>query len=181
MTNTISNYEQQALDFLESTGSEISIEYLKTGKHFEDDKEERDIYKVTLKRGSRKYSFEFGNSLNDSGFYFTMGRQKISLDRKFLDKPKAELARYIKTYLSFDFLDNGKSDVIHYPEAPNAYDILAALEKNEVGTFDDFCRNYGYDNDSRKAYKVYKAVLREYMNVQALYSEKEIELLQEIN
>ena len=29
-------------------------------------------------------------------------------------------------------------------EDPTMYDILTCLEKYEVGTFDDFCGNYGY-------------------------------------
>lgn len=63
---------------------------------------------------------------------------------------------------------------------PTAYDVLACLEKNEVNDFEDFCSNYGYDSDSRKAYKTYKAVLKEWKNVELLFSPEQIELLQEI-
>lgn len=64
--------------------------------------------------------------------------------------------------------------------APTAYDVLACLEKHEVGTFDDFCSEFGYDNDSRRAFKTYKAVKREWENIKLLFTTEQIELLQEI-
>lgn len=69
------------------------------------------------------------------------------------------------------------ANVIH----PTAYDVLACIEKYEVGSFEDFCGNFGYDTDSRNAVKVYKAVRKESENVRKLFTEQEIELLQEIN
>ena len=41
---------------------------MKFGKHFLDDKDERDIYRITLKRGKIKYSFNFGQSINSSRY-----------------------------------------------------------------------------------------------------------------
>ncbi len=66
-------------------------------------------------------------------------------------------------------------------EQPTAYGVLACLTKYEVSTFDDFCSDYGYDNDSRSAYKTYKAVKKEWENVKRLFTPEQIELLQEIN
>ena len=64
---------------------------------------------------------------------------------------------------------------------PTSYDVLASVTKYEVGTFDDFCSEYGYDTDSRKALKTYKAVLREWKNIEKLFTAEQIEELQEIN
>ena len=66
-------------------------------------------------------------------------------------------------------------------EKPTNYDILSCLQKYDVGSFEDFCSEFGYDEDSRKAEKTYNAVCKEYDNVCKIWSEKEIELLQEIN
>lgn len=63
---------------------------------------------------------------------------------------------------------------------PTAYDVLSSLTKCEVGTFENFCGDYGYDVDSRKAYKTYKAVLKEWKNVERLFTAEQLELLQEI-
>lgn len=64
--------------------------------------------------------------------------------------------------------------------APTAYDVLSCLTKYPVYSFEDFCDDYGYDTDSRKAYKTYKAVLREWKNIELLFDSEELELLREI-
>lgn len=64
---------------------------------------------------------------------------------------------------------------------PNPYDVLSCLQKYEVGTFENFCNDFGYDTDSRAAYKTYKAVMKEWKNVELLFTPEQIELLQEIN
>jgi len=83
---------------------------------------------------------------------------------------------------------NGKLFVFRFGQsvnnvgiAPSEYDILACLTKYDPGTFEDFCDNFGYDFDSRNAEKIYKAVLREWDNINTMYSDEEIELLQEIS
>jgi len=65
-------------------------------------------------------------------------------------------------------------------KTPTAYDVLACLTKYPVDSFNDFCDNYGYDDDSIKAENIYKAVLNEYTNLERLYSDKEMELLREL-
>ena len=69
---------------------------------------------------------------------------------------------------TFDFSDseNNKQKNI----MPTAYDVLACLQKYEVGTFEDFCADYDYDNDSIKSMKVYKAVVKEYKQVVKMFS-----------
>lgn len=174
------DYEKQANDFLAKTHTEIKIEFLKNDFHFDGDKEKRDIYEITLRRAGRKFTFNFGNSLNNSGFYYTVGRKITQIDRKFLDKTKTELLTHIKRDNSYQFLNNGKSDVIHYPTAPTSYDILACLTKYDPGTFEEFCSEFGYDTDSRKAKKTYKAVCKEWLNVCKIWDDAEIEQLSEI-
>ena len=48
-----------------------------------------------------------------------------------------------------------------YPQ-PSSYDLLACLIKYDPGTFEEFCNEFGYDTDSKKAEKTYKAVVNEY-------------------
>lgn len=177
----MNTYEQQANDFLKATNTTFKAEFIKNDYHFQGDESTRDIYKCTFKRGNRQFSIEFGNSLINSGFYYTKGKQIIELDRKYLDKTKYNnLANFIKGTLDFNFLNNGKSDILHYPKSPTAYDVLTCLEKYEYQDFEDFCSTYGYDLDSRKAKKIYKACVKEFANVCKLWNDEEIELLQEI-
>lgn len=63
---------------------------------------------------------------------------------------------------------------------PSPYDVLSCLTSSEVGTFKDFCGDFGYDEDSRRAEKTYNAVLKEWENIKMLYSDEEIEKLAEI-
>lgn len=186
MTQTTkqTDYQKQATDFLEQAQTSFFVKYLKTGKHFEDDKEERDIYEITLKRKSRSYTFQFGQSLNNSGFYYQYrtGRTKIPLDRKYLAKDyfKGKALGLIGTIKMKDSSFVPNLDILHYPKEPTAYDVLACLQKCDPGTFEDFCSEFGYDTDSRKAEKIYKAVVNEWQNVAMLFTDKEIEQLQEI-
>lgn len=63
---------------------------------------------------------------------------------------------------------------------PTAYDVLTCLTKSDPGTFENFCSEYGYDTDSRSAVRTYKSVRKEWNAVSKLFSDKEIEQLQEI-
>jgi hypothetical protein len=79
---------------------------------------------------------------------------------------------------------NGRSFSVNFGQSikedakePSNYDILACLQKNEVGTFENFCGDFGYGEDSRKAEKIYKAVCKEFANMQKLFSDEELEIL----
>ena len=63
---------------------------------------------------------------------------------------------------------------------PDEYDILACLTHYEPGTFEDFCCNYGYNNDSITASNIYKACKEEYEAITKLFNEQEMEELIEI-
>lgn len=60
---------------------------------------------------------------------------------------------------------------------PTLYDVLSCLQKYDVGSFEDFCGDFGYDKDSRATHKIYKAVLKEWQNMEKMFSEDELELL----
>ena len=61
MKNT--NYEQQANDFLSKTNTTIQIEWLKYGKHFLKETQNRHIFKIIIKRGKKQFSLNYGQSL----------------------------------------------------------------------------------------------------------------------
>lgn len=60
------------------------------------------------------------------------------------------------------------------------YDILSCLTKYDPGTYKDFLQEFGYDEDSKRAEKMYKAIKREYSAVERLFGDI-MEELQEIN
>lgn len=172
---TLTNYEVQALDFLKATNTEMTVEFIENGKHFEDDEHNRDIYKVTFKRGNRKFSFRFGQSLVNStkivdmvtGNEYTTDGGALKSNTRITDMTRCRSA------LGWEL-----KEVKGTP--PTAYDVLACLEKYGYEDFEDFCANCGYDTDSRRAEKIFKAVQKEYDNVCKLWSDEEIEQLREI-
>lgn len=65
--------------------------------------------------------------------------------------------------------------------SPSMYDVLACMTKYDPGTFENFCGDFGYDEDSRTAERTYKAVCKEYKAMSRLFSEEILEELQEIS
>jgi hypothetical protein len=175
------NYENQALLFLHKTGVEMSVKFLRHGKHFSDDTDSRDIYRITLKRGNRKFVFPFGQSINASGKYVVREELQNKLWIKNVTDGKIYLTdeEFHKAQRNPDFRPN---DIKLNPNfcVPTAYDVLSCLQKYDVGTFEDFCSEFGYDTDSRRAFNTYQNVLEEYKNICMLWNEKEIAKLQEI-
>jgi hypothetical protein len=127
-------YDVQVEKFLKDTNTTFKVKYFDYGPYFNNDKESREIYKITLRnpRGG-SYTFKFGQSIANQG------------------------------------------------QEPTPYSVLACLQKYDVGSFEDFCKEFGYVEDSRKAEKIYKGVLKEYNAVNRLFTEDEIKVLAEIN
>lgn len=57
------DYEKQAIDFMEKTGTKIKIEYEKYDYHFYGDVKMRNIYKAVIKRKGKQMTVHFGQSL----------------------------------------------------------------------------------------------------------------------
>ena len=127
--------EDKGEDFLKETGSKMSVKFIAHKKHFQDDKDSRDVFRVTFKRGNVKRSIVFGQSTAKS---------------------------------------TGSGDC-----PPSAYDVLACLTKSQYDDFNDCCGDFGYDTDSRKALKTFKAVKAEYKKVVDLWADS-LEKLSEI-
>ena len=64
---------------------------------------------------------------------------------------------------------------------PTYYDIISCVQKHHVGSFEDFCSEFWYDTDSRRAERTYKAVCKEYDNMSRLFNEEELDILALIN
>jgi len=90
--------------------------------------------------------------------------------------PNALNRTRIKLYEEKTHSNDQLDDIKH----PTAYDVLACLTKYDPDTFESFCGEYGYDEDSRKAERIYEAVKDEYENVAMLWDEQQIEQLAEI-
>lgn len=63
---------------------------------------------------------------------------------------------------------------------PTAYDILTVVTKYDPGTFEEFCSELGYDTDSRRAENTWKAVVKEWKGISRIFTDEQIDALQEI-
>jgi len=149
----MNNYTKQADDFMKKTGTSFEAEYVGHDIYFDGDKEARDIYRITLERNGEKWSFRFGNSIVNA----------------LTDAEKNVMRSAPKMGITYS---NKK--------IPTAYDVLSGLTKYDVGSFSNFCAEFGYDTDSRKAEKIYLSVLDEYKHVMSMFHDA-IDELAEIN
>lgn len=172
------NYLDNAINFLKSTGVTFNAEFVENAPHFESDNATRDIYNITLRRGNRGYTFKYGQSLANSSHYvktFTNGQTiKFGLNGYPLqgNTQVLDVQGCINQFPTANKLIKGTP--------PTEYDVLACLQKYDIGSFVDFCNEFGYDIDSPNAKKTYKAVKREFRMVCKIWTDEEIEVLAEI-
>lgn len=138
----MNEYEKQANDWAEKWGVTMTARKLGHFAYHEEDADTRDVYEIALTRDSRRMTFKFGQSLVDSRYdqKFSAGPYWRGVERKANGWPK------------------------HPGKAPTLYDAIACLQKYDVGTFEDFCGDFGYDTDSRRALDTYLAVQAEVAN-----------------
>jgi len=161
--NGKSEYEIQSEAFLQEHCIAFSARFLFHGPHWEGDKDNRNVWELSLtRRGKQTLSVKFGQSIADSFMYPS---ETGSLLVAYNSTKRDKRAKSIQT----------KRNV------PTPYDLLACLTKYDPGTFEDFCGEFGYDTDSRKAEKTYFAVQGEWKKVHSFFSSNEIEKLSEIN
>ena len=73
---------------------------------------------------------------------------------------------------------NPENNEEEYQEYKNTIlDCVTMDYHSECENFDDFCAEFGYESDSRKAYKTYKAVKRQSAKLHRVFTEADIEQL----
>ena len=63
---------------------------------------------------------------------------------------------------------------------PTAYDILSCLDILYSESFEDFCYEFGFDDDSISALRTYEGWKEQSESLKDMFSEEELEMLQEI-
>lgn len=182
MTNAISEYDQQALDFLTATGAKIEVKLATNqtcpnwGK-CEPFRFSQNIfskrgavtvphnhgleYEITISRDGRKpYTFSLWSSINDTY------KSEVAFINEDPNMRRLDMQRVFKSAVK-----------------PTAYDVLACLSC-DVGmhdfTFEEFCDYYGYDNDSRQVEKTYNAICNQSRALSRLFNDQELDQLREI-
>jgi len=146
--------------WLEQTNSKLRITFEKTAPFFDGEEQDRDIYSVELCRGGGAYQFQFGQSVACSARW---RRASDWSTTKYAFGPVRPIH------------GNYKPNVDR--RQPSAGSVLPCLQTRSPSTFEDFCAEYGYDTDSRKAEKIWRACADQYLALSAMYSPDELEAL----
>ena len=166
-------YAEQAEKFLQDANATMKIELQGRAINTEwREKELRNLYAVTIATPRGSYTFDFWDSLHNTEItqmtveqyarkYFRMPYEDMTYSEQ--KKARAELASEQKE------------------ARPTCYVVLACLTKYEPSTFEEFCAEYGYDEDSRAAERIYIAVQKEFANLKRIFTLEQLEELQEIN
>lgn len=102
--------------------------------------------------------------------------------KKGANKWQVKLVYFNKVYITYFYMGSGLVDEIGKPKEPTKEDILFAMIIDDVSdmNFNDFCDEFGYNNDSIKALKIYKACLKETKAYYNMFDSEEREVLKEL-
>ena len=163
---------KQAEKFLQDANATIKIKF--QGRAINTmwkEKQLRNLYAVTITTPRGSYTFDFWDSL-----YNTELTQMT--DEQYARKC------FRRHWQNMTYFEQGK---VHteltrkQKEArPDCYEVLACLTKYDPGTFENFCAECGYDEDSRTAERIYIAVQNEFANLKRIFDPEQLEAMQEI-
>ena len=124
------NYQQQAADFLAKHGISFSFKLANTKRPSWDENRQCNHFVVTFKKGGRRVSFDF-----------------------------------------FDSISNFEKGIT----VLDAYSALSCCSSELYcpDTFEEFCNEFGYDNDSRQAEKTFKALSKFSAKLQKFFDTEE--------
>lgn len=169
----VSKYEKQAFDFLEKSNAVCKIDF--GGTSFNPNWKERDLrnfYNITISTDKGTMNFIFWDSVYNTEI------SKMSIE---------DYCRKIYKRNYFDLSFNEKCKMQNQLKSkkqsakPTVYDVLACLQKSDIGTFNEFCCEFGYDDDSISAHQTYIAVMDEYKKLTRIFSPEQLIELQNIN
>ena len=174
-------YEHFKINFI---GLDFEVKLLDNEAVFPNSKDNKKIeqFKVILTHKERIINFNFYNSIMEREISKNL---KLNLEQY----PKGILKiRDFRAYMKkqmwggYDKVKNLKelTETRIYYLLYGIINSFAMDRTTETDNFKFFCDNFGYDEDSRKAEKIYKAVLEEYKNVKMLWTDEEIKKLAEI-
>jgi len=161
----VSTYQQQAQTFLDSNGLTLRITLYPADMQrapmwaFNEsgDRVERHglRYRVTIKKSGTQLSFDFWDSI---------------ANREILERYQRLQGK--------TFADNRKAD----SAKPDAYSVLSCISSDQfcADSFAEFCSDYEYDSDSRKALRTFKRLRSFAKRVRRFFSEAELAQLSEI-
>ena len=68
----------------------------------------------------------------------------------------------------------------HPDSVPTPYDVLASSQRRDPESFEDFCLNFGYDNDSMHARFIWKSTTEQFESFRSFFTSEELKIIAEI-
>lgn len=98
------------------------------------------------------------------------------------NKWQVRLIYFDKEFVTDYYMGSGLVDERNRPKKPQVKDVLYSMIMDDVSnmSFDDFCNEFGHDNDSIKALEIYRACLKETQAYYNMFDSEEREVLQEL-
>lgn len=102
--------------------------------------------------------------------------------KKKANKWQVKLVYFDKEFVTDLYMGSGLVNKAGKPKKPTKKDVLYSMMAGDVSdmNFNDFCREFGYDNDSIKALKIYKACEKETEAYHNMFDSEEREILNEL-
>lgn len=168
-----SEYIKKAEQLMKTLNVTYTIEYDGIGINPNwNDKDKRTMYSVHLENSRGSMDFTFWSSMLEAEL------RKMSMD---------DYCRiYMRSrYQNLSYAEKSKANRAYQKKLKkykvDIYDVVTALQKYEVGSFSDFCDKYGYDEDSRRAERIYLDCTDKYYKLKKMFTEEEMETLREVN
>ncbi len=197
-TQTLSQYDKQAADFLAKygVGFRATLAKTQTAPQWGKDDKHGSRYRVTLSRSNKRPSrlvFDFWGSYAETrsaeqnAAVITAARARITLNQRKADEASAwriENQKNVPHYLRE--VEAARREIAEckafQPKTPGAYDVLACIssDANCPETFADFCAEYGYESDSIAALQTFRRCAAFGKRLRAFFTADELAALSEI-
>lgn len=173
----MTDYKQQALDFLKTCNATMEIEFLHVDINQNwNDNTKRNKYRFTITTPKGKMTGNFWDSVINTQITL-MTPEDYSM--KHYGQYYDGLMPHVKTRIR-RILKEAKVKC-----TPTPYDILACLQKYDPGTmhefFDEFCYEVNSVDDMFSFMNTYNAVVKEYRDLCRIFTEEQMEILREIS
>ena len=146
---------------------EFSYQIMGVSKFFDSDTVPRLTLEITLSRKGKEISFPYGASLNDTETYELWRTRPhwggIRYKGEYFDSGSQINATLLRDWKAF------KTSLL--------YSILSSIssEYDVSPIFKEFCSDFGYEEDSRKAFSLWQRCIEHAQKLQTLFTPKEVE------
>lgn len=166
---------------IQKLGLEYSAEFIPFSKS-RNAKEKRPSlnWKVTIKRGNRSLTTDYMQGYGHIPVIrLAKGNTSVTKDRYV--RLVCEMGRYSEQEVSFEDLSFKTKTLLPKPELQDVlYSLVMDANALDYPNFEQWASDYGYEEDSRSAEKIYRACLSTGLELRALIGNDALEKLRDL-